>query len=99
MLIVANGHGNAFARKHLYFVLWTVRDGNAVLAQFVDDHLHDFVDVLQSLLAGVSPRGGAVLLERGAIRVPPVRVWFHNNFEGVGLHGTYYGWNVGSLSV
>jgi hypothetical protein len=91
MLIASNGDGDAFVGKHLYFIFWPVRDGNAVLAELVDDHLHNFVDMPHGFLAGVSPRGGAVLLQGGTISVPPVGIGFCNYFEGVGLHVHYYG--------
>src|SRR5260370_30638938 len=90
MLIASNGDGDTFVGKHLYFVFWPVGDGNAVVAELVDDHLHDFVDVLQGFLAGVSPGGGAVLLERGTISMPPISIGFDNYFERVGLHVRYY---------
>ncbi len=91
MLIASNGDGDTFVGKHLYFVFWPVGDGNAVVAELVDDHLHDFVDVLQGFLAGVSPGGGAVLLEGGTISMPPISIGFDNYFERIGLHVHYYG--------
>jgi hypothetical protein len=91
MLIASNGDGDAFVREYLYLVLWPVGNGNAVFAQLIDDHLHNLVDVLQGFLAGVSPRGGAVLLEGGTISVPPISIRFDNYFEGVSLHVHYDG--------
>src|SRR6266487_4005907 len=80
MLIASNGDGDAFVWKYLYFVLWPVGNGNAVFAQFIDDHLHDFVDVLEGFFASVSPCGSAILLQRGTRRVPPISIGFDNYF-------------------
>lgn len=99
MLIASDGYGEAFAGKYLYFVFRTGRNRNADLLQLVDDDLHYFVHVLESFLARVGPGGGAVQLKRGAIRVPPIIVGFHDDFERVGLHRHYYAAAYGLLSA
>src|ERR1039457_337338 len=99
MLIASDGYGHAFVGKHLYFVFRPGGDRDAVLLQLVDYDLHDFVDVLEGFLAGVPPGSGTVLLKRGAIRVPPIIVGFHDHFERVGLHRHYYATAYGLLSA
>ena len=44
-------------------------------------------DILQRLCAGQTPRGCALCVQGGTIRVPAIFVRFHDNIEGVGLHG------------
>ena len=52
-LVIVPGHLDVFARAF--------RNRDTVLGEFRDDHPHDFVDMLESLLLRVAPRGSAIL--------------------------------------
>src|ERR1017187_9750117 len=42
--------------------------------------------MLESLLLRVAPRGSAILLQRGTVRVPAIVIRLHHHFKTVGLH-------------
>ncbi len=86
MAIGSYGYRYALVGEYLDFVLGGSRNGNTVLPQLVDHQVDDFLDVPECLVAGGTPRGGAVLLERRAIGMPAVIIRLHDYFKGIGLH-------------
>src|ERR1019366_5774517 len=58
----------------------------AVLHQALHNHLDYFLDVLESFLLGMAPRGAALPHQRRTVRVPALAIGFHHDPETVGLH-------------
>ena len=69
-----DGDSDAGFGRNLDFFAGSFRNRNAVFAEFIHDHPDHLVDVLESLLLGMSPSGGPILLE---CRAPSMPVHHH----------------------
>lgn len=76
---------NARIGKHLNFRPF--RKWDCVFFEFLNHHLYDFLNVLESLFPGVAPRCRPILFEYWAVCVPTIVIRLHHDFECIGLHG------------
>ena len=61
----------------------------AILLEFVNDHLDDFVDVLQSFRWSRTLSYRTKPAQHRAVGVETAFIWLDHYFEGVGLHDVF----------
>src|SRR5437763_12278402 len=79
-------HRHAGIGEHGHLFLWAFGDWLPIFDQLLNDHLHNFVDVLERLFFSVSPRSRTVLLQSGTVSVPTIFVRLYHNLKSVRLH-------------
>jgi hypothetical protein len=83
-----NRHATFF--RHFHIPTRNLGNRNRVFLQFLNHHLHDFLDMFQGFFLRNSPGRGTELFQHRALGVPAVSIGLDDDSEGVGLHEVGY---------